>query len=94
MLFALKHGWEIVKEGNRSYFPFSLHFASSRSLKVGSTSLLFEKGKQYPVLYDKQMKEYREKDAARNARNTGVNNVKLIEIGESKLILFFMLYLG
>ena len=36
------------------------------SIKVGLVGLLRKKVKQYPVFYDKQIKEYREKDAVSN----------------------------
>ena len=34
-------------------------------LKVGSAGLLCQEVKQYPVLYDKQMKGYKQKDKSR-----------------------------
>ena len=39
------------------------------------------------------MKEYREKDVVSNAWNMGSKDLKLIENGKRKLILFFMLYI-
>ena len=57
--------------------PFFLHFAPIPSLKVSLTGLLCEKVKQYPVLYDKQMKGYREKDV-NNAWNVVEKDLKLI----------------
>ena len=41
------------------------------SLIVDSAGLLCEEVKQYPVLYDKQMKGYKEKDVVSNASNAG-----------------------
>ena len=63
MFFASNHDWRKVKEVKRSYLnvSFFLHFAR---LKVGLAGLLGEEIKQYPVLYEKQMKGYREKDVA------------------------------
>ena len=61
------------------HVSFALQFATFPSLKVGSMGLLFEKVKQYPVLYDKQMKEYREKDVVSNAWNTLAKDLKLID---------------
>ena len=42
--------------------------------------------KQYPVLFDKQMKGYREEDAIRNAWNAGAKDLKFIESCKSNLI--------
>ena len=40
------------------------------------------------------MKGYREQDAVSNVWNAGVKDLEFIKNGKSKLILFFMLYLG
>ena len=64
------------------------------SLKVDSVGLLREEVKQYPVLYDKQMKIYREKDVVCNAWNAGAKDLEFIENNKSNFILFSMLYLG
>ena len=71
-----------------------VHFALPASLKVDSKYLLFEKVKQYPVLSDQQMKEDREKYVVTNTWNAGTKDLVLIGNGKSKLILFFMSYLG
>ena len=65
-------------------FFFTLPSSPPLSLKVGSASLLCENVKQYPVLYDKQVKGYREKRCS---------DLELIENCKSKSLLFFMLYL-
>ena len=44
------------------------------------------------MLYDKQIKGYKEKDVVSSAWNVG-KNLELIEYGKSNFILFFMLYL-
>ena len=75
--------------------PFFLPFASpSHSLKVSLAGLLFEKVKQYPVLYDKQMKGYRKNDVMSNAWNAGAKELEFVENVKSRLILFFILHLG
>ena len=43
--------------------PYFFHLFPPPSIKVGFVGLLRKKVKQYPVFYDKQIKEYREKDA-------------------------------
>ena len=70
--------------------PFLLHFGVSPYLKVASAGLLCEKKKQYPVLYDKQIKGYRRKDAVGNGWNAGAKDLEFTENGKSKFILFFM----
>ena len=67
-------------------------FSFCSSLKVGCLGLLCEEVQQYPVLYDKQIKGYKEKDVVSSAWNVG-KNLELIEYGKSNFILFFMLYL-
>ena len=64
------------------------------SLKVGSTGLICEKVKECPVLYNKQVKGYREKDVVINAWNAGAKDIESIENGKSKLSLFCILYLA
>ena len=59
--------------------------------KVDLAGLLCEKVKQYPALYNKQMKGYREKDVVSNVWNAGARGLEFIENGKSHLILFFML---
>ena len=66
---------------------------SPASLEVGLASLLCEKVKHYPVLYDKQIKGCREKDIVSNAWNAEAKNLEFTENGKNKFILFFMLYL-
>ena len=55
MLFVSKYGWGKVKEASRSYLNvhFFLHFEKRKTVS--------QKVKQYPVLFDKQIKGYREK---------------------------------
>ena len=67
---------------------------SLNRVKVFSVNLLIVKVKQYPVLHDKQMKGYREKDIVKNVRNAGPKDLKCIESGKSNFVLFFMFYLG
>ena len=88
-----KHDWVKVQEITRSYLkvPFFLHF--SPLLKVGLASLLSEKMKQYPVVYNMQMKVYREKDLVSNARNVGTKDLKSTEDCRSKASLLFMFFL-
>ena len=64
------------------------------SLKVGFVGLLCEEVRQYPLLCDKQMKEYKEKDVVSNAWNAGAIDLEFIKICESNWILFFILCLG
>ena len=74
--------------------PFFLHFVPpppSLFFKVDLAGLLCEKVKQYPVLYNKQMKGYREQDVVSNVWNAGARGLEFIENGKSHLILFFML---
>ena len=59
--------------------------------KVDLAGLLCEKAKQYPALYNKQMKGYREKDVVSNVWNAGARGLEFTENGKSHLILFFML---
>ena len=42
-------------------------------------ALLYEEAKLYPLLYDKQMKRYREKDLVSNAWNAGAKDLEFIE---------------
>ena len=76
------------------FFTFNFPPSLSPLFKIGSTDLLCEKAKQYPVLYNKRAKGYREKDVVKNAWNVETKNLKFIENGNSKLILFYMLYVG
>ena len=48
------------------------------ALSLQDEGILFEKVKQYPVLFDKQLKRYREKDVVTNTWNAVA---KEIEIG-------------
>ena len=54
----------------------------------------YVKKKQYPLLYDKEIGRYREKDEVSNAWNAGAKDLEFIENGKSNLFLFFMLYLS
>ena len=64
------------------------------SCKVGLVGLLCEEKKQYPVLLEKPVKEYREKAVASCAWNTRENDTEFMENSNNVLILLFMLYLG
>ena len=87
------HDWVKVQKITRSYLkvPFFLHF--SPLLKVGLASLLSKKMNQYPVVYDMQMKVYREKDLVSNSRNIRTKDLKSTENGRSKASLLFMFFL-
>ena len=52
------------------------------------------KKKQCPVLYDKQIKWYSEKDVVSNVWNVVAKDLEFIENGSNKLMLFFMFYVG
>ena len=58
-------------------FFFFIHFVPL-SFKVVFVDLLFEKVKQYQVLYDKQIKGHREKDFVRNAWNARARALEFI----------------
>ena len=64
------------------------------SCKVGLVGLLCEEKKQYPVLLEKPIKEYREKAVASCAWNTRENDTEFMENSNNVLILLFILYLG
>ena len=64
------------------------------SCKVGAVGLLCEEKKQYPVLLEMPIKEYREKAVASCAWNTRENDTEFMENSNNVLILLFMLYLG
>ena len=55
---------------------------------------VFWKSNHYPVLKDKSMKGYRERDIMNSVWNAGAKDLAFIENGRSNLILCFMLYLG
>ena len=76
------------------FFTFNFPPSFSPLFKIGLTDLLCEKAKQYPALYNKRTKGYRKKDVVKNAWNAETKNLKFNENGNSKLILFYMLYVG
>ena len=70
-IFSLNHGWGKVKEVSRSYLNAPFIFFSSLFLFEGSVGLVCQKVERYLVLYNKQMKGYRERDVVNNAWNSG-----------------------
>ena len=72
-------------------FKYALLPSLCPSLKVGLAGLLHKEVKQYSVLYNKEMKEYREKDVMSNAE---AKDIELIENSKSNFTLFFMLHHG
>ena len=73
-----------VKKDERSYLNVHFFF----------TFPIFESWfGQYLILYDKQMKGYREKDVVNNAWIAPAKDLEFIENGENNFILLFMLYL-
>ena len=62
MFFAPNEGWGKVGGIWQIWFKCALFPSLCPSLKVGLAGLLRKEVKQYSVLYNKEMKEYREKD--------------------------------
>ena len=60
--------------------PYFLHLFPPPSIKVGLVGLLRKKVKQYPVFYDKQIKEYREKDAVNKVWSVGTFREMLLHL--------------
>ena len=56
------------------------------ALTLQEEKILCEKVKQYPVLYDKQRKGYREKDVVSNTWKALAIDVEFIENGTSALV--------
>ena len=55
---------------------------------LNEEEMLAEKVKQYPVLYDKQCKGYKEKDAVGNAWTAVANELEFAENGKIKIIIY------
>ena len=53
------------------------------ALTLQEEKILSKKVKQHPVLYDKQLKGYREKNVVSNAWNAVAKDIEFIENGES-----------
>ena len=53
------------------------------ALTLQEEEILCEKRKQYPVLFDKQLKGYREKDVVTNAWNAVAKEIEFIGNGKS-----------
>ena len=54
------------------------------AISLNGEEILAETLKQYPVLYHKQCKGYKEKDAVGNAWATVANQLEFVENGEDK----------
>lgn len=52
------------------------------SISLQEEEMLSEKVKKYPVLYDKQCKGYKEKDAVENAWTAVAKELEFVENGE------------
>ena len=61
------------------------------SLSLQEEEILAEKVKQFPVLYDKTVKGYKEKDIVKNAWDNVAESLDFVE--NSKNILYLSLYL-
>ena len=60
-------------------------FLKMASLSLQEEEILSEKVKQFPVLYDKTVKGYKEKDVVKNAWNKVAESLDFVE--NSKIIL-------
>ena len=56
------------------------------ALTLQEEEILCKKVKQYPVLYNKQQKGYREKDEVSNTWNAVAKDIEFIENGKSVLV--------
>ena len=61
----------------------------ANQLSLKEEEMLAEKVKHFPVLYDKQVKGYKERDVVTNAWNTVASDLEFVENG--KIICFALL---
>ena len=90
---ASNHDRGKVKEVSRFYLNVSFFLLFARPpllFKVRSASLLCENVKQYPVLCDKKMKVYREKDVVSNAWKAGAKDLEFTKNGNEKILFYIV----